>query len=187
MTQLRGLLKIGPTLALLLLRKHVIRVYTCFNFSFVEKEEILKEIKNLKANNATQNTEIPINLNEENLDSFVDFIFENLNNSNSQSVFPSALKLENITPEHKKDWKSKKDHHQPIIVLPNISKTCESFFFKQNSEYFKQFLSKYQCGFRKGFSAQHSLLSMLEKWISAVDNKKVLSSWIFPRRLTVSN
>ena len=31
------LLKIGPTLALLLLRKHVIRVYTCFNFSFVEK------------------------------------------------------------------------------------------------------------------------------------------------------
>ena len=53
-TQLRGLLKIGPTLALLLLRKHVIRVDTCFNFSFVEKEEILKEIKNLKANNATK-------------------------------------------------------------------------------------------------------------------------------------
>ena len=38
------------------------------------------------------------------------------------------------------------------------------------------FLSKYQCGFRKGFSAQNSLLSMLEKWKSAVDNKKVFGA-----------
>ena len=45
--------------------------------------------------------------------------------------------------------------------------------FKQISEYFeKSFLSKYQCGFRKGFSAQHCLVSMLEKWKSATDNKK---------------
>ena len=33
---------------------------TCFNFSFVDKEDTLKEIKNLKANKATQSTEIPI-------------------------------------------------------------------------------------------------------------------------------
>ena len=40
------------------------------------------------------------------------------------------------------------------------------------SEYFESsFFSKYQCGFRKGFSAQHCLVSMLEKWKSATDNK----------------
>ena len=44
--------------------------------------------------------------------------------------------------------------------------------FKQMSEFFEPILSKYQCGFRKGFSAQHCLLAMLEKWKSAVDNKK---------------
>ena len=77
---------------------------------------------------------------------------------------------------HKKDSKSKKDHYRPISVLPNISKIYERFFFKQISEYFEQFLSKYQCGFRKGFSPQHSLLSMLEKWKSAVDNKKVFGA-----------
>ena len=77
---------------------------------------------------------------------------------------------------HKKDSKSKKDHYRPISVSPNISKIYERFFFKQISEYFEQFLSKYQCGFRKGFSAQHSLLSMLEKWKSAVDNKKVFGA-----------
>ena len=42
--------------------------------------------------------------------------------------------------------------------------------FKQISEYFEPILSKFQCGFRKGFSAQHCLLAMLEKWKSAVDN-----------------
>ena len=40
------------------------------------------------------------------------------------------------------------------------------------SEYFESILSKYQCGFRKGFSPQHCLLAMLEKWKLAVDIKK---------------
>ena len=44
--------------------------------------------------------------------------------------------------------------------------------FKQMSEYFQSyFLSKYQCGFRKAFSAQHCLVSVLEKWISGTNNK----------------
>ena len=38
--------------------------------------------------------------------------------------------------------------------------------------YFEPFFSKFQCGFRKGFSAQQCLLSMLEKWKLAVDNRK---------------
>ena len=90
---------------------------TSFNFSFVDKEDILKEIKNLKANKATQNTDIPTKLIKENSDIFVDFIFENLNDSISQSVFPSALKLANITPVQKKDSKSKKK----IITGPSVS------------------------------------------------------------------
>ena len=37
------------------------------------------------------------------------------------------------------------------------------------SEFFDIF-SKYQCGFRKGYSAQHCLLVMIEKWKKVVDN-----------------
>ena len=36
--------------------------------------------------------------------------------------------------------------------------------------YFDEILSKYQCGFRKGFGAQHCLVSMIEKWKESVDN-----------------
>ena len=39
-----------------------------------------------------------------------------------------------------------------------------------------QFLSKYKCGSRKGFNAQHCLLAMLEKWKKAVDTKKVFGA-----------
>ena len=130
----------------------------------------------MKANKGTQNTDIPTKLIKENSDIFADFTFENLNDCISHSVYPSALKLANITPVHKKDSKSEKDHYQPIGLLPNISKIYEKFLFKQISEYFEQFLSKYQCGFRKGFRAQHSLLPVLEKWKSAVDNKKVFGA-----------
>ena len=37
----------------------------------------------------------------------------------------------------------------------------------------ESFLSKYRCGFREGYSTQHCLLFMLEKWKRAVDNGKV--------------
>ena len=33
-------------------------------------------------------------------------------------------------------------------------------------------LSKYQCWFRRGFSAQSCLLEMLEKWKSLLDKEK---------------
>ena len=37
------------------------------------------------------------------------------------------------------------------------------------SKFFDKILSKYQCGFRKGFNAQHCLATMLEKWRETID------------------
>ena len=147
-----------------------------FNFSFVEYDEIMKEINNLKTNKATQNTDIPTKLIKENSDIFADFIFENLNDCIAKSLFPSSLKNAIITPVHKKGTKTSKDHYRPVSILSNISKIYERFIFKQMSEYFESILSKYQCGFRKGFSPQHCLLAMLEKWKLAVDNKRTFGA-----------
>ena len=77
-----------------------------------------------------------------------------------------------ITPVHKKGAKTSKDSYRPVSILPNISKIYERLLFKQISEHFRPILSKFQCGFRKGFSAQHCLLAKLEKWKSTVDNKR---------------
>ena len=39
-------------------------------------------------------------------------------------------------------------------------------------QFMDQFLSKYKCDFRKGYSTQYRLLDMLEKWKSAVGKGK---------------
>ena len=39
-----------------------------------------------------------------------------------------------------------------------------------------KFLSKYQCGFRKGYNAQHCLSEMTEKWKKAVDHGNVFGA-----------
>ena len=39
-----------------------------------------------------------------------------------------------------------------------------------------KFLSKYQCGFRKVYNAQHCLLAMIEKWKKAMDNGNVFGA-----------
>ena len=81
-----------------------------------------------------------------------------------------------ITPVHKKGSRTSKDNFRPVSILPNISKIYERVMFKQMSEFLEPILSKYQCGLRKGFSAQHCLLAMLDKWKSAVDNKKTFGA-----------
>ena len=82
------------------------------------------------------------------------------------------MKRADITPVHKKNSKSTKNNYRPVSILSSISKFNERIMFKQMSEYFENSLfSKYQCGFRKGFSAQRCLVSMLEKWKSATNNK----------------
>ena len=57
-----------------------------------------------------------------------------------------------------------------------MSKIFEKLLCKQQTVFADQNFSKYQCGFRKGFSAQYSLVPMLEKWKGAVDNKKVFEA-----------
>ena len=137
---------------------------------------MMKEINNMKTNKAPPNTDIPINVIKENSDIFADFIFENLNDCIAKSLFPSPLKNAIITLVHKKGTKTSKDHYRPVSILSNISKIYERLIFKQMSEYFESVLSKYQCGFRNGFSPQHCLLVMLEKWKLAVDNKKTFGA-----------
>ena len=73
------------------------------------------------------------------------------------------MKLANITPVFKKNDRTDKSNYRPVSILPNLSKVFERCIYKQLSAYFDRILSKQQCGFRKGFNVQHSLLKLLEK------------------------
>ena len=47
----------------------------------------------------------------------------------------------------------------------------ENIIHDQISIFFLDILSKYQCGFRKSFSAQHDLIAIIEKWKESVYNR----------------
>ena len=79
------------------------------------------------------------------------------------------MKLADITPVFKKDDSTDKSNYRPISILPNLSKMFEKCIYNQLSIFFDKVLSKYQCGFRKDFSAQHCLLKLLEQWKESVD------------------
>ena len=49
------------------------------------------------------------------------------------------------------------------------------FKFKE-CQFFYDIFSKYQYGFRKGFSTQQCLLALLEKWNRSVDSGKVFGA-----------
>ena len=48
--------------------------------------------------------------------------------------------------------------------------------YKQMSDYLGNFVSKFECGFRQGISAQHCLLAMIEKWKMFVGKDKMFGA-----------
>ena len=61
-----------------------------------------------------------------------------------------------------KGFRGSKDNYQPVSILPIISKIFEKLLSKQIITYMDKYLSKYQCGFRKEYNAQHYLLAMID-------------------------
>ena len=134
-----------------------------FYFSEVSVDDICKELKRLNPRKAAQNTDIPIKILKENA-IFSSYICDFFNETIRSGKLPSILKKANITPVFKKGFKGSKENYRPVSILPVISKIFEKMISKQITSFMDPLLSKYQCGFRRGFSAQNCLLAMLEKW-----------------------
>ena len=104
----------------------------------------------------------------------------------SCSEYPASLKYADITPVFKKDDKTVKTNYRPICILPNLNKIYERFMQNQMYPYVDQIFSKYHCGFRKGYNAQHCLMTMIEKWHKFLDVGRGGSRVHLVRRMTKS-
>ena len=101
---------------------------------------------------------------KDNIDIFSEFILHNFNNSIFDATFPSELKKADVIPVFKKKDRNNVENYRPVSILPNFSKIYERCLYDQMYKYFNHILLKWQCGFRKGFSTQHCLIVMTEKW-----------------------
>ena len=143
---------------------------TQFSFTVVEYDDILKKVKKLNTSKASQQSDITTKVLRENDEFFARFFHENFNLCIDVDIFPSDLKIADVTPAYKKKSKYPKENYRPVSIRSNISKIYERCIYDQIEKYFNDILSKYQCGFQKAYSAQHCLMSLIEKWKESVDS-----------------
>ena len=143
-----------------------------FSFIFETKSKILAEIHNLDNKKACQESEIPVKVIKDTIDIFSEFIFHNFNKSIFDATFPSELKNADVIPVFKKKDRNNIENYRPVSILPNLSKIYERCLYDQMYKYFNHILSKWQCGFRKGFSttlSQHgAILTDLSKAFDSI-------------------
>ena len=147
-----------------------------FYFSHIDKKTVLDEIKKLKLSKAVQDSDIPVKVLKENSDFFAEYIYLQFNEAVISSKFADFFKYEDITTGFKQGLRNQANNYRPISIVPVISKIFKKIICGQLSNHFDNILSKFQCGFRKGYSPQHCLLLMIDKWKKAVDNHKVFGA-----------
>jgi len=151
------------------IKEHV-TIESKFSFSPTTIGDIQSEIKCLKEKKAFPYMNIPIRRLKE----MVHVVSKPLKDIFNEEIigkrkFPSELKLADVSPIFKKLESIHKENYRPISVLPVVSKIFERIIDKQTNAYMEKYLSPYLCGYRKGYSCQHALLVMIEKWKKSLD------------------
>ena len=152
----------------------------------MDESVICDKIDSLNKSKPTTYNNIPTRILVDNKDIISPFITEMYNKSNRKSNFPNSLKLADVTPAHKKDERIIKGNYRNVSILPPVSKIYERDIFDQISVYIDKYLSPFLYGFRKGYSTQHCLTVMLDKWNKAIDNGKLAGLHIFLKHLIAS-
>ena len=118
-----------------------------FWFKFVIEKEIEKILWNLSEKRACRKSEILLTIIKENIDVFTKFLNYSFNEVLNFSQFPSSMKLEDV---FKKEDVNLQSNYAPIGMFPKL---FEKIIHDEISIFFFDFLSKHECGFRKGFGA----------------------------------
>ena len=152
-----------------LTKEHANQLDNRFSFEQITYEDSHKEIIKLDCTKASQDTDISSSIIKENADIFANFLYFNYNKAVSDCEFLTSLKNANVSPIYKKDSRLEEKNYRPISILPNPSKIHGRIMHSQISAYFHNILSKYQFGFRQGYSSQQCLLVLIEKWKKSLD------------------
>ena len=83
--------------------------------------------------------------------------------------FPNDLKYADTVTVYKKNNKCGKQNYRPVSILSNFSKIYEKLMYNQLYEYFDNILFPSLCDFRKGYSTQHCLLGVTDKFEEVMD------------------
>ena len=140
-----------------------------FFFQKVAPDTVEKEVRSLNPKKATTHKNIPPKILKSNSDVCVEPLTQIFNDCIEKSTFPDELKCADVSSLPKNGSTNTRTNFRPISVLPKVSKLFERIMDKQIVVYITPFLSSLLCGFRQGYSAQHALVRLLEKFKISLD------------------
>ena len=88
----------------------------------------------------------------------------------SKSIFPTDMKLAEISPMFKKNDNLDKENYRSVNILTTMSKVFEYILSDQMKMFFSNILNPSLSAYRKGYSCQHVILQLTEYWREALDN-----------------
>ena len=145
--------------------------YNIFGFKYTNNERVSKWIKSLKSGKSTTFQHIPGKIIRENVDLFIPTMTNHINKNFLEKRFPDNPKFADVHPIYKKGERTLPEQYRPVSVVTHTGKTMEKEMYDQIYERMRGILSDKLCGYRKGFSTQHALMSMTEQWRKSLDNK----------------
>ena len=88
-----------------------------------------------------------------------------------QGVFPTVLKKAKVIPIFKGGDSSQLSNYKPVSVLPCFSKILERLMYNRLLSFVKKhsLLYNYQFGFRKGYSTNFAMITLIYKISQALD------------------
>ena len=146
-----------------------------FEFSNVTLEQVTNQFTILKTNRSARG-DIPIKIIKLISKVSTNPLTDCINTAINNAIFPAELKLGDITPVFKADDATNKTNYRPITLLSVISKIYERLLSEQISIFISDKISSDLCGFRKGYSTQHAIAKLIEKWRSVLDKKGIVGT-----------
>ena len=86
--------------------------------------------------------------------------------------FPSAAKVAEVVPVHKKNDNLNIMNYRPVSILPSMSKVLEKLILRQMTPFLRKILDPRIAAYRQGYSCQYVLLRLVEDWKRALENRK---------------
>ena len=143
----------------------------------VREDEIFKILNSFDSKKSTGPNSFPIKILKDFSNILAKPLASIINLSFSQGIFPSSLKLAKVTPIYKnKGDTTSCNNYRPISLLSIFSKLFEKCIYKRLYSYLEKnnLIYEKQFGFRKGYSTNHALISLIETIKSYLDKDNLV-------------
>ena len=147
-----------------------------FDFHDVSVDDILKKIKCFKSGKSPGYNGIQATFFKMGDANFASSLRTLFNKCISTCIFPTSMKMADISPIFKKLDNLCKNNYRSVNIISVFSKLFESIMAEQLATYFETILSPLVSAYRKGYSCQHVILRLTELWRKALDDNNYVGT-----------